>query len=109
MIPSEERKIATSQLAYSLEAIISQRLAVTRDGPRRAVMEILRGGPVTTKYILENKLNELSDYIASRDGGMQKFDQHLVDLYNKKIVSGTEAMRLATNPEAVALGMRGIH
>jgi twitching motility protein PilT len=109
MIPSEERKIATSQLAYSLEAIISQRLAVTRDGPRRAVMEILRGGPVTTKYILENKLNELSDYIASRDGGMQKFDQHLVDLYNKKIISGTEAMRLATNPEAVALGMRGIH
>jgi twitching motility protein PilT len=109
MIPSEERKIATSQLAYSLEAIISQRLAVTRDGPRRAVMEILRGGPVTTKYILENKLNELSDYIASRDGGMQKFDQHLVDLYNKKIISGTEAMRLATNPEAVALGLRGIH
>jgi twitching motility protein PilT len=109
MIPSEERKIATSQLAYSLEAIISQRLAVTRDGPRRAVMEILRGGPVTTKYILDNKLNELSDYIASRDGGMQKFDQHLVDLYNKKIISGTEAMRLATNPEAVALGMRGIH
>ncbi len=109
MIPSEERKIATSQLAYSLEAIISQRLAVTRDGPRRAAMEILRGGPVTTKYILDNKLNELSDYIASRDGGMQKFDQHLVDLYNKKTISGTEAMRLATNPEAVALGMRGIH
>jgi twitching motility protein PilT len=108
MIPSEERKIATSQLAYSLEAIISQRLAVTRDGSRRAAMEILRGGPVTTKFILDNKLNELSDYIASREGGMQKFDQHLVDLYNKKIISGTEAMRLATNPEAVALGMRGI-
>jgi twitching motility protein PilT len=109
MIPSEERKIATSQLAYSLEAIISQRLAVTRDGKLRAVMEILRGGPVTTKYILDNKLNELSDYISSREGGMQKFDQHLVDLYNKKIISGTEAMRLATNPEAVALGLRGIH
>jgi len=109
MIPSEERKIATSQLAYSLEAIISQRLAVTRDGNRRAVMEVLRGGPVTTKFILENKLNELSDYIASREGGMQKFDQHLVDLYNQKIISGTEAMRLATNPESVALGLRGIH
>jgi twitching motility protein PilT len=109
MIPSEERKIATSQLAYSLDAIISQRLAVTRDGKLRAVMEILRGGPVTTKYILDNKLNELSDYISSREGGMQKFDQHLVDLYNKKIISGTEAMRLATNPEAVALGLRGIH
>jgi twitching motility protein PilT len=108
MIPPEERKIATSQLAFALEAVISQRLAVTRDGGRRAVMEILRGGPVATKYIMENKLNDLSDYIASRDSGMQRFDQHLVDLYNAKIIPGTEALRLATSPEAVGLGLRGI-
>jgi hypothetical protein len=25
------------------------------------------------------------------------------------VISGTEALRLATNPEAVAMGMRGIH
>ena len=109
MVPPEERSIATSQLALSLEAVISQRLAVTRDGTRRAAMEILRGGPVTSKYIMENKLGDLSDYIASREGGMQRFDQHLLDLYHQKVISGTEAMRLATNPEAVALGMRGIH
>jgi twitching motility protein PilT len=109
MVPPEERGIATSQLASSLEAVISQRLAVTRDGNRRPAMEILRGGPVTSKYIMENRLNDLSDYIASREGGMQRFDQHLLDLYHQKVISGTEAMRLATNPEAVALGMRGIH
>jgi twitching motility protein PilT len=108
MVPPEERKIATSQLAGSIEAIFSQRLAVTRDGNRRPAMEILRGGPVTSKYILENRLGELSDYISSREGGMQRFDQHLVDLYNQKVISGTEAMRLATNTEAVALGLRGI-
>ncbi len=72
-------------------------------------MEILRGGPVTSKYILENKIGDLSDYIATRESGMQRFDQHLLDLYHQKIISGTEAFRLATNPEAVALGMRGIH
>ena len=33
----------------------------------------------------------------------------LLDLYHQKVISGTEAMRLATNTEAVALGMRGIH
>jgi hypothetical protein len=32
----------------------------------------------------------------------------LLDLYHQKVISGTEAMRLATNPESVALGMRGI-
>ena len=109
MIPPEERGIATSQLAGSLVAVISQRLAVTRDNNRRAVMEILRGGPVTSKYILENRLGELSDYINTRELGMQRFDQHLIDLYNQKVISGTEAIRLATNPEAVALGLRGIH
>jgi twitching motility protein PilT len=109
MIPPEERAIATSQLASSLVAVISQRLAATRDNNRRAVMEILRGGPVTSKFILENRLGELSDYIATRELGMQRFDQHLIDLYNQKVISGTEAMRLATNPEAVALGLRGIH
>lgn len=108
MIPPEERRIATSQLANSLEAVISQRLAVTLDGSRRPVMEILRGGPVTSKFIQENKLGELSEYIASREGGMQRFDQHLLELYNKKVISGTEAMKHATNPEAVALGLRGI-
>jgi twitching motility protein PilT len=108
MVPPEERKIATSQLAGSLEAVVSQRLAATLDGSRRPAMEILRGGPVTSKYILENRLGELSDYIGSREGGMQRFDQHLLDLYKQKVVSGTEAMRLATNPEAVALGLRGI-
>ncbi len=109
MVPPEERKIATSQLAGSLEAVISQRLAVTRDGSRRPAMEILRGGPVTSKYIMENRLSDLADFISSREGGMQRFDQHLLDLYHQKIISGTEAMRLATNTEAVALGMRGIH
>jgi twitching motility protein PilT len=108
MVPPVEREIARSQLAFSLTAVISQRLAVTRDGNRRAAMEILRGGPVTSKFILENKIGELSDYIATRDSGMQRFDQHLLDLYHQKVISGTEAMRLATNPEAVALGMRGI-
>jgi twitching motility protein PilT len=109
MVPPEERKIATSQLAGSLEAVISQRLAVTREGKLFAAMEILRGGPVTSKYIMENRLSDLADYIGSREGGMQRFDQHLLDLYHKKVISGTEAMRLATNTEAVALGMRGIH
>jgi hypothetical protein len=37
---------------------------------------------------------------------MQQLEQHLLELYQTGIISGTEAMRLATNPESVAEGLR---
>ena len=40
--------------------------------------------------------------------GMQTFDQHLLDLYHADVISGTEALRWASNPEALSMGMRGI-
>jgi Tfp pilus assembly ATPase PilU len=39
---------------------------------------------------------------------MQSFDQHLLKMYHAELVSGTEALRWASNPEALAMGMRGI-
>ena len=41
--------------------------------------------------------------------GMQTFDQHILEIYNKKLISGTEALRWASNPEALAMAMRGIN
>jgi twitching motility protein PilT len=108
MIPPAQQALAISQLALAIEGVISQRLAVTRDGKRRPAVEVLRGGPVTAKFILERRIGELSDYIGTGQGGMQKFDQHLLDLYNQDAISGTEAMKLSTHPEAIALGIRGI-
>jgi hypothetical protein len=35
-------------------------------------------------------------------------DQHLGKLYNEEKISGTEALRLATNPESLAIMMRGL-
>jgi twitching motility protein PilT len=109
MFPPAEHKLLLSQLAHSLEAIISQRLLVTREeGKRRPVVEILRGGPVTEKYIMEGKINELSTYLEGGESGMQSFDQHLLQLYNEKVITGTEALKYANRPEALATAMRGI-
>ena len=41
--PSDEREVALSQLATSLEGIVAQRLARTRDGKFRPAVELLRG------------------------------------------------------------------
>ncbi|MGH7176975.1 MAG: ATPase, T2SS/T4P/T4SS family, partial [Tepidisphaeraceae bacterium] len=109
MFPPAEHKVLLSQLAHSLEAIVSQRLVQTReDKKRRPAVEILRGGPVTEKYIAEGKLVQLGEYIEGGTSGMQSFDQHLLQMYQAKIISGTEALKHANRPEALATAMRGI-
>lgn len=108
MFPPAEHKILLSQLAGSIEAIISQRLVASRDGKRRPAVEVLRGGPVTAKLILEGRLAELANYIQTGEAGMQTFDQHLAQMYQAEEISGTEAMRWATSPEGMAMSLKGI-
>lgn len=108
MFPPNEHQLLLSQLAKSVEAIISQRLVTDHSGKRLPAVEILRGTPVTEKFILENKLSELSDYIADGEAGMQSFDQHLLEMYQAQKISGTQALRWSTNAEAMSLAMRGI-
>lgn len=109
MFPPAEHKLLLSQLAHSLNAIISQRLIPLREGQqRRPAVEILRGGAVTERYLMEGKVAELTAYLETGESGMQSFDQHLLQLYQSKLVSGTEAMKWATRPEALATAMRGI-
>jgi twitching motility protein PilT len=57
---------------------------------------------------MEGKINELSTYLEGGESGMQSFDQHLLQLFQERVVSGTEALRWATKPEALATAMRGI-
>lgn len=108
MFPPNEHKLLLSQLAGSVEAIVSQRLLTTKDGKRRPAMEILRGSAVTQKFILENRLAELNDYIVSGESGMQGFDQHLLAMYRKNVISGTDALHHATNPGWLSMAMNGI-
>jgi twitching motility protein PilT len=109
MFPPAEHKVLLSQLAHSLEAIISQRLVVTQGGGgRRPAIELLRGGPVTEKYIMDGKLTQLAEYVEGGEGGMQTFDQHLLEMFSQRLISGREALKHANRPEALATAMRGI-
>lgn len=108
MFPPAEHKLLLSQLAGSIEAIISQRLVAGHEGQRYPAVEILRGDAVSQKMILENEIVALADYISGGEAGMQSFDQNLLKLYEAQKISGKEAMRAATNPESMAMAMRGI-
>ena len=108
MFPPAEHKLLLTQLAGNLEAIISQRLLICRDGSRRPATEVLRGGPVPTKYILEGRALELGDYMKSAGDGMQTFDQDLLNIFRKELITTAEALRHATNPESLSMALRGI-
>ena len=110
MFPPDERELLQTELATNLAAVVSQRLAVSKqkEQGRVPVLEIMRNSAVVSKAILEGRISSLPQAIANRENGMQLFDQHLATLYNSNQISGTEALRLATNPDAVALAMRGL-
>ena len=108
MFPPSEHKLLLTQLAGNLEAIISQRLVICRDGTRRPATEILRGGPVPSKYILEGRALELTDFIRSAGAGQQTFDQDLLSLHRRELITVPEALRHATNPEQLQMSLRGI-
>jgi twitching motility protein PilT len=109
LFPPDERDLLLMQLAGNLEAIISQRLArTTNNKDRIPVVEILRNTPVVRKLILEGDAKSLPRAMANGDNGMQLFDQHLAKLWRAEIISGTEALRLASNPEAVSMIMKGL-
>lgn len=108
MFPAAEHKILLSQLSNSIEAIVGQRLVNADDNKRVPAVEVLRGSGVTKRFIEEKQIDELSDYIATGELGMQTYDQHLLELYNAKAISGTQALQHASNTEALSLAMRGI-
>jgi twitching motility protein PilT len=108
MFPPAEHKLLLTQLAANLEAIISQQLIICRDGVRRPACEILRGGPVPTKYIMEGRALELADYMKNAGDGQQTFDQDLLSMFRRELITTAEAMRHASNPENLAMTLRGI-
>jgi twitching motility protein PilT len=111
MFDPEERDLLLTQLSLNLQAVIAQRLAAATaaaGGGLIPVVEILRGSPTVRKCVHEGRYDGLLQAMVNRDNAMQTFDQHLLDLYKAKRISGTEALRISTNPEALAMMLRGI-
>ena len=105
----EQRELQQEQLAMNLNAVVCQRLAKKRDGKGRIpVNEIMFATPIARKYILEGEFDKLKSCVGDRASGSQSFDQHLTELFQKQVIDVTEARRLASNPDALNLALRGI-
>ncbi len=84
LYPGEMRDQLYLDLSLSLRAIISQRLALGKDGKRHAAMEVMINTPYIADLILARRISEIGEAMEqSSDRGMQTFDQALYALYEK--------------------------
>ena len=110
--PPHHQEQVRMQLAEVLKAVISQRLLPKKEGKGRVpAIEILRTSARVRDCIkVKEKTSELSDAMVQGHitMGMQTFDQSLLDLFNKGIISYEEAIKNANNPNDFALMVQGI-
>ncbi len=108
--PTDEQNRVRLSLAGVIQGIISQRLIPTVDGGRRAAMEIMVRTPTIEKLIMENRDVEIPEVIAQgkQHYQSQTFDQSILDLYEKGIISEKQALESASSPADLKLKMGGL-
>ena len=97
--PQRQQQIRT-QLALTLQAVLSQTLIPRADRPGRvAAFEIMIATPAVRNIIRERRTHQLYGLIETgTDHGMQLMDTHLLDLCRRGIVSYDQALARSMNP-----------
>jgi twitching motility protein PilT len=112
VFPPHQQKQIRLQLASVLRAVISQRLVPRADGQGRCpAVEVLVTTPFIRDCIVDKeKTHLIQTAIAAGTSqyGMQTFDQSLLGLLRKNLVSYDEALRWATNVDEFKLKVQGI-
>jgi len=102
MYPSDEQAMVRLRLSDNLNATISQRLLVAKDGKSRLVaQEIMIANTAIRECIAnEKKTGEMNNFIEKGKEvlGSQTFDQHISEMVVADLISMDTAMEAATNP-----------
>jgi len=109
--PYHQRQVRI-QLSGIIKAVISQRLVARIDGKGRvpAVEIMLASARVRECIDDKEKTKQINDAISQGfvTYGMQTFDQSLMRLFSRKLISYEEAIRQSSNPDDFALKVSGI-
>ncbi|MBW3628195.1 MAG: type IV pilus twitching motility protein PilT [Gemmatimonadetes bacterium] len=99
-------------LSEALRAVISMRLIPRADGSGRvpAAEILVNTAAVAERLRAGDQMHTLPDLIAEgrTQYGMQTFDQSLMDLYRRGLITQERAMEYATNPGEFSLRASGI-
>ncbi len=107
--PSDQQEQIRTQLASSMVAVISQVLLPRVDKPGRvAAFEIMITTPSIQALIRENKTFRItSDIQTGAKFGMNTLDSHLVELYERKMISYGEMITKAQDAQGIIQKMQG--
>ncbi|MCL2049261.1 MAG: PilT/PilU family type 4a pilus ATPase [Defluviitaleaceae bacterium] len=95
--PSQQNQIRT-QLAITMQAIISQQLVPTLDGKRHPAYEIMICNAALRNLIREGKTFQIDNVLQTSGAlGMRTMDMSLIDLYNRRIISRDTALTYCVN------------
>jgi twitching motility protein PilT len=112
VFPPYQQKQVRMQLAAVIKGIVSQRLVSRADGKGRVpAVEVMLGTlSVRESIIDETKTRNIPQIISTGmvHYGMQTFDQSLLGLYKKGLITYEEALLSASNPDDFALKVKGI-
>jgi twitching motility protein PilT len=112
VFPPHHQQQVRMQLSGVLKGVISQRLVSRAEGGGRVpAVEVLIGTSRVKECIDDPmKTKTISDAIAQgyTTYGMQTFDQSLMGLFTKKLITYDEAMRQSSNPDDFSLKVSGI-
>ena len=110
VFPSYQQPQVRAQLSFVLEGVMSQQLLAKAGGAGRVLgLEILVPNPAIRNLIREDKVHQL--YSAMQVGqnkyGMQTFNQCLVGLLQRKLITQEEAHSRTSDPDELKNLMAG--
>ena len=102
VFPAEQRDQIQTQLASSLQGVLSQRLLPAEGGGRVAAYEILMGTEPVRNLLREGKTRQLRNVmISGQQDGMQTIEMDLARLVASGIVSFDTAAEISAYPKEI--------
>ena len=103
--PATSQRQVRISLASSLRGVVCQRLVPRIGGGRVPVCEVLvNNGRVADRIIDPDLTSEIRDIISDGEYyGMQTFDNNLVELVERKLVSMEDAVEASSSPHDIRL------
>lgn len=108
--PREQHPAILTELSYNLKSVIAQRLLPRRDAKGLApACEVLILNPSAGKVLRDGRLDKIQQVMQNgSQEGMQTFNQSLLELFQKEIITREEALAASDSPHSLEMNMKGI-